>query len=54
MNFNNNNDPIEFHDTAYGGYYCNKCEIYLHPDIIHSHREQHRNGFIIEPFNTKD
>ena len=28
---------IEFHDKANGGWYCNTCEVYLHPDLLHSH-----------------
>ena len=41
----NNNDPIEFRDIPNGGDYCTICEKYIHPDLVHSHREQHRQGF---------
>ncbi len=41
----NNNDPIEFRDIPNGGDYCTICKKYIYSDMLHAHRQQHREGF---------
>jgi hypothetical protein len=28
---------VVFNDVSGGGYYCNVCKLYIHPDMINQH-----------------